>query len=608
MGKKLVSFTAVLLCLLGCLCGCTNRLNLSPTEASTQTAVPTPTQTPVIYPTPTVGASDVSVIKEDNIERLEGMFAGGTKIWYEYAEDCDAPDKYLTQKSFDLDEDKFKLYEHLFNCTWERGDSADADDSGAVVFIGDDDKGCFRFYLGSDIVAYIDGEETEYYRAYIEIEEDYFPDYPRALLPKVIMQEFSGYERFANRVIYLKADDFESKEDIAYAFMELQIAYLKAMTPENWYSLADYQILELSLSQSKEDKFIFCVKPAIKPKVYENSIWFAGSGEAGKGEWAGYIIRNDYYRLDLINGYWEARPCSSDTRLNEPVTYPTPTVGDSDTSAKTNVTVIEQDGISIAFPSEYCDLLLFNPEENFYHEAGALVEVYYKPTYGKSGAGWLFSIVRYNQAQYEQYLSGGDAPGRFFFAKDDTYYYGYFRPTDVQHFDQNDMVIFNDLKYNLGDFVRQDILTRNNLTPYSDNEFWSKTYTYDSDHVYLTYYPYYAYQDTAAQQNFSWQDVAYTLVLSQPAAQGDTGIWCVERMYDDPKYGYIYVHFPNTEGLSAAEYYAKLQEKCDMGQHSELLDPVQVALNYVKLVHGHSAATIDSFVKAEGLPEGDYRH
>jgi hypothetical protein len=293
--RKKINSLAVCLILFGFLCGC---------EWQSK-------------PSPTAGDSDASAIKEDNIARLEGIFAAGTKIWYEYAEGYDAPGKDLTQKSFDLDEDKIKRFRSLFDCTWELADSSDADDTGAAVFIGDDDKHCFRFYLGSDIVAYIDGEETEYYRAYT-VGEDFSPDYPRAPLSKAIMQEFSGYERSANRFISLEADNFESKEEIAYAFMELQIAYFKAMTPENCYSLTDYQILELSLSQSEEDKFIFRVKPAIKPKVYEGSLWFAGSGEAGEGEWAGYIIRNDYYRLDLINGYWEGRRCSSDTRLNEP--------------------------------------------------------------------------------------------------------------------------------------------------------------------------------------------------------------------------------------------------------------------------------------------------
>jgi len=291
----------------------------------------------------------------------------------------------------------------------------------------------------------------------------------------------------------------------------------------------------------------------------------------------------------------------------------TPGGSEASTNDDDDITVIERGGLSIGFPGEYYDLLLFNPEINLYHEDGALIEVFYKPTYEKSikegfTAGYLFSIVRYDQAQYEQYLCKGKMYGRFFFARDDTYYYGYFCPIDAQHFDKSDMDVFNNLKENLGEFVMQDMIARNGLTPYSDEEFWSKAYTYDGEHVYLTYYPYYAYQDIAAQQNFSWQDLAYTLVLSQPARQGEKGIWCVERMYDDPKYGYIYVYFPRAEGLSAAEYYVKLQEECDSGLHPELLDPMQVALAYVKEVHGHAAATTDSFVEADGLPEGNYRY
>jgi len=301
-------------------------------------------------------------------------------------------------------------------------------------------------------------------------------------------------------------------------------------------------------------------------------------------------------------------PSSDETPTPTPTSAPTP-APTLTVSAGADVTVLELDGMSIAIPSEYYELLAFNTKSNIYHTDGALIEVLYKPIYEQEHAmGWLYSIVRYSCAQYEQYLSKGDSSGQSFFAKDDTYYYGFFRPTDIQFFYINDMDIYNDLRYNVSEFVRQDMITRNDLTPYSDDDFWSKTYTYESDHIYLTYYPYYAYQDTAAQQNFSWQDVAYTLVLSQPAAQGDTGIWCVERMYDDPKYGFIYVYFPNADGLSSAEYYAKLQDDCDSGLRPDLLDSTQVALDYVKQRFGHSAATVESFSKSDGLPEGNFRH
>ena len=44
----------------------------------------------------------------------------------------------------------------------------------------------------------------------------------------------------------------------------------------------------------------------------------------------------------------------------------------------------------------------------------------------------------------------------------------------------------------------------------------------------MLYYPYYGmsgYEDQA--------DTVYTLILSQPVTQGETGIWCVDRWYDD---------------------------------------------------------------------------
>ncbi len=48
----------------------------------------------------------------------------------------------------------------------------------------------------------------------------------------------------------------------------------------------------------------------------------------------------------------------------------------------------------------------------------------------------------------------------------------------------------------------------------------------------------------------------WKLLLSQPASQGDGGIWCVERWMDGQ--GTVYYDYPNTE-LSLNEYYTKIQ-------------------------------------------------
>ncbi|NLT15790.1 MAG: M56 family metallopeptidase [Clostridiales bacterium] len=275
-----------------------------------------------------------------------------------------------------------------------------------------------------------------------------------------------------------------------------------------------------------------------------------------------------------------------------------------------NVTLYDCSGLSVAIPNEYIQqLVVIADPESEAAEAGVLVSVYEKQSYeesradyGEEGtAGFLFSIVRYTQAQYEQFLCS-DGSGYSFFAKDNTYYYGWVTATDVQFYRSGGQIRDTDSDewkawealYEGCNAIKDDFIARNHLTAYSDSEFQSKQFIYTSEHLYLTYYPYYAYQDTATAQGFTWQDVAYKLVLSQPATQGETGIWCVERWYDE--HGSLYLYFPNANGVPAAQYYAEEQAQCDAGHKVSALDPEQVALEFVRQYFGHTEATFESIV------------
>nr|WP_303740757.1 M56 family metallopeptidase [Lutispora saccharofermentans] len=68
------------------------------------------------------------------------------------------------------------------------------------------------------------------------------------------------------------------------------------------------------------------------------------------------------------------------------------------------------------------------------------------------------------------------------------------------------------------------------------------------------------------------------LFLSQPVVQGDSGIWCVERWMDGN--GTVYHATPKTDALTA-DYYKDLQKQCDDGHKPWLLDPLQVAIEYI---------------------------
>lgn len=68
------------------------------------------------------------------------------------------------------------------------------------------------------------------------------------------------------------------------------------------------------------------------------------------------------------------------------------------------------------------------------------------------------------------------------------------------------------------------------------------------------------------------------LLLSQPVVQGETGIWSVERWKDSN--GNEYYNTPQTD-FTIAKYYARLQTLADQGEEPALLDPLQVAINYI---------------------------
>lgn len=272
-----------------------------------------------------------------------------------------------------------------------------------------------------------------------------------------------------------------------------------------------------------------------------------------------------------------------------------------------DVTLYERGGVTIAIPNEYLDQLVIDPDEPR-HE-NALISVYQKSSYEKyKGMGRLFSIVRYTEAQHEQFL-GSDGSGQSFFAKSKegsvadskaTYYYGFFTPTDAQSAEgQGDA--WATLLSSVGDFVKSDFIERNNLIAHSDDEFFARTYTYEGEHVFIKYFPYFA-------ENGSKEEV-WTLFLSQPVKQGEYGIWCVERWRD--QYGNVYPYFPDADGVPSREYYAVLQAEVDVARQDPQFDPLKsrldiqyTAIEFVEKVFGHTVTIPGSLERTEnsGIP------
>jgi len=266
--------------------------------------------------------------------------------------------------------------------------------------------------------------------------------------------------------------------------------------------------------------------------------------------------------------------------------------------------LFESGGLTVAIPKADLDSLTVLTDAAKADSEGLLISVYEKKSYEDAEAdygegvtsGLLFSIVRYTQAQYEQFLCS-DGSGLAFFAKDDTYYYGFLTPTDVQFY-RSGMTNTDNTSEERKAFlalnerstaIRDDFAQRNRLEAYSDSEFRNREFTYDGEHLYAAYFPY-SYQDPA--QDIDLRDTVWTLVLSQPAVQGKTGIWCVERWMDEN--GTVYPYFPNANGLPAAQYYAEEQRRCDAGHKPGDLDPKQPALTFISQHFGHEGVTADS--------------
>ena len=69
------------------------------------------------------------------------------------------------------------------------------------------------------------------------------------------------------------------------------------------------------------------------------------------------------------------------------------------------------------------------------------------------------------------------------------------------------------------------------------------------------------------------------LLLSQPATAGEHGIWCVERWMDGS--GAVYHVTPGTD-VKIKEYYRELQIEVDNGHKPWLMDPLQVAQEWIR--------------------------
>ena len=212
----------------------------------------------------------------------------------------------------------------------------------------------------------------------------------------------------------------------------------------------------------------------------------------------------------------------------EPVSEPAPP------PPEPGVTVYSFDGVEIPVPTNYLELLVVETDLeawNAHHaplisfSEKASVEAGQLDHPGEDwGDGMLCTISRLDRIGFESFLSGDESPGSMVFARSgEEAYYLIDCPTDVRLYrgdkepDSVSLGAWSKL-CSWADTLPQEIIERNSLEAYDAHDLLDADYTYGGEHVEL------GYRIPGEPMDL------VLLALSQPAKQGDGGIWCVERV------------------------------------------------------------------------------
>ncbi len=229
-----------------------------------------------------------------------------------------------------------------------------------------------------------------------------------------------------------------------------------------------------------------------------------------------------------------------------------------------------------ALPAELADkVVVTGPGDVTEDGSGVLATYYYAPDYNTEWGGLLLQVGRYSQVGFEQsYYSWELTGGWAYLGWNGDWYYACHAPTDVNfnldHYDD-----YHDTGAALMAWL-EGLAGGAGLTPMEEDTFYQRvngvlSYPH-GEHLRVSYRPYYGlsgYEEAA-------ENTVYTLVLSQPAAQGG-GIWCVDRWVDQNGTRYLVV--PEAD-QPMDDYYAALQISCDAGDRPDLREPAAVALAF----------------------------
>ena len=253
-------------------------------------------------------------------------------------------------------------------------------------------------------------------------------------------------------------------------------------------------------------------------------------------------------------------------------------------------------GLKVPIPTEYLDLLVADAELETWNEHRTPLVSFAERASVEAGQidhpdedwgdGMLCILSRLDRIGFEDWLSSsGPDMGEHLFARDgENAFYLVSYPTDVRIYRAGgtnrpaEEIEGLDSWIELNDWAEAlpgEIAALNGLTAYDASELFAADYTYAGEHAELGY-----------RVPGDPMDLIL-LELSQPAAQGEGGVWCVERVryvYSDYNFTDTQLVFPVALGAdeTAADYYARLQAECDAGQHPELLTPQGAALDYAR--------------------------
>jgi beta-lactamase regulating signal transducer with metallopeptidase domain len=187
----------------------------------------------------------------------------------------------------------------------------------------------------------------------------------------------------------------------------------------------------------------------------------------------------------------------------------------------------------------------------------------------------LFTVLRWDAVDFERHLCNQDeemgligGPTVCWARSGESYYAAFIAEYEPDNpwLSEEELA----LQSALLDWAEETVLAFEGMEPFPEEDVQAlrtRPFQYEGNHITAVYDP--VYTEGGSQ----------TLILSQPADQGDGGIWCVEQVWFGGEFPDRQVMRPDTD-LTAAEYYAQLQSQANDGQADWATDPLEVCRRY----------------------------